>query len=92
MNERFAQKNLAKKIKILFLVCFMYGIFILKMSKSLIPSFLVSDVSESSGRSLNENEQFTHSLIFSERPERFAHNRSFPLSDVSESLMVSHFW
>ena len=35
---------------------------------------------------------FTHSLIFGERPERFAQDRSFPLSDVSESLMVAHFW
>ena len=36
------------------------------------------------------NEQFTHSHIFDERPERFAHDRSFPLSDLSESLMVAH--
>ena len=39
-----------------------------------------------------KNERFTHSLIFGERPERFAHNCSFPLSDLSESLMVAHFW
>ena len=36
-----------------------------------------------------KNEQFTRSLIFGELPERFAHDRSFPLS---ESLMVAHFW
>ena len=39
-----------------------------------------------------KNERFTHALIFGERPERFTHNRSFPLSDLSESLMVAHFW
>ena len=39
--------------------------------------------------SLKKNERFTHSLIFG---EQFAHDRSFPLSDVSESLMVAHFW
>ena len=32
------------------------------------------------------------SLIFGEQPERFAHDRSFPLSNLSESLMVAHFW
>ena len=31
-------------------------------------------------------------LIFGERTERFAHDRSFPLSNVSELLMVAHFW
>ena len=31
-------------------------------------------------------------LIFGERPELFAHNHSFPLSDLSESLMVANFW
>ena len=31
-----------------------------------------------------KNERFTHSLIFSEQPEQFAHDRSFPLSDLSE--------
>ena len=36
-----------------------------------------------------KNEQFTHSLIYG---ERFAHDRSFPLSNVSELLMVAHFW
>ena len=49
-----------------------------KMSDSLIYSFLVSDLSDS--------------LIFGERPERFAHDCSFPLSDLSKSLMVAHFW
>ena len=29
---------------------------------------------------------------FGERPERFAHGRSFLGSDLSESLMVAHFW
>ena len=41
---------------------------------------------------LKKKERFTHSLIFGEQPARFAHNRSFPLSDVSESLMVAYFW
>ena len=39
-----------------------------------------------------ENERFTHLLIFGERPKRFAHDRSFPLSDLSKSHMVAHFW
>ena len=43
-------------------------------------------------RFAQKNERFTHSLIFDERPEWFAHDRSFPLSDLSESLMVAHFW
>ena len=43
-------------------------------------------------RFAQKNEQFTHLLFFGERPERFAHNRSFPLSNLSESLMVAHFW
>ena len=30
------------------------------------------------------------SLICLERPERFAHGRSFPLSDLSDSLTVAH--
>ena len=38
-------------------------------------------------RLAQKNEQFTHLLIFGERSERFAHNRSFPLSNVSKSLM-----
>ena len=38
-----------------------------------------------------KNERFTHSLIFVEQPERFAHNCSIPLSNLSESLMVAHF-
>ena len=40
----------------------------------------------------SKNERVTHSFFFSVRPERFAHNRSFPLSDLSKSLMVAHFW
>ena len=32
----------------------------------------------------------SRSLISSERPERFAHDRSFVLSDLSESLTVAH--
>ena len=56
-------------------------------SKSL---FFCPKMSEWAIRS--KKEQFTHSLIFGEPPERFAHNRSFPLSAVSELLMVAHFW
>ena len=56
-NEQFAQKNLAKKSKILFFSMFYYIYVFLfkKMSDSLIPSFLVSDVSELL-RSLTKNE------------------------------------
>ena len=39
-----------------------------------------------------KNERFPHSLIFGERLERFAHGCSFLVSDLSESLMVTHFW
>ena len=46
------------------------------LSKSLICSFIMSDLSES--------------LICLERPERFAHSCSFVLSDLSESLTVAH--
>ena len=38
-----------------------------------------------------KNERFAHLLIFGEQPERFAHGCSFPLSDLSDSLMVTHF-
>ena len=48
---------------------------------------------------LPKNEQMSDSLkktsnlhIFGEPPEGFAHDRSFPLSDLSESIMVAHFW
>ena len=40
---------------------------------------------------LLKNIQFTDSLIFGERPVRFTHNHSFPLSDLSETLMIDHF-
>ena len=45
-------------------------------------------------RFAQKNERFAHLHIFGERPVRFAHHRSFPLSDLSESLivMVAHFW
>ena len=40
------------------------------------------------------NERFAqktaHSLIFGERPEQFAHSRSFVLSDLTELLTVAH--
>ena len=56
-------------------------------------------ISERIARFLSKNERMSDSLkkmsdslIFGERPERFAHDRSFPLSDLSESLMVAHFW
>ena len=31
-------------------------------------------------------------LVFCEQPKRFARDRSFPLSDLSNSLMVAQFW
>ena len=43
-------------------------------------------------RFAQKNERFTQSLIFGEQPEQFAHDRSFPLSYLSKSLMVAHFW
>ena len=56
------------------------------LSKSLICSFIMSDLSESlmvaHGRSW--------SLICHERPEQFAHSRSFVLSDLSDLLTVAH--
>ena len=42
-------------------------------------------------RFAQKTERIAHSLIFGER-ERFAHDHSFPLSDLSKSLMVAHFW
>ena len=38
----------------------------------------------------SKSEQFAHLLIFGERPERFALDRSFLLSELSESLTVAH--
>ena len=43
-------------------------------------------------RFAQKSEQFAHSLIFRERPKRFAHGCSFLVSDLSKSLMVAHFW
>ena len=40
----------------------------------------------------SKNEQFAQSLIFGERPEGFAHGRSFLVNNLNESLMVAHFW
>ena len=37
-------------------------------------------------RFTQKKERFTHLLIFGERPEPFAHHRSFPLNDLSDSL------
>ena len=55
-------------------------------------------ISEQIACFLSKNEQMSDSLkkisdslIFGERPERFAHDPSFPLSDLSQSLMVAHF-
>ena len=31
-------------------------------------------------------------LIFGEQPEQFTHGHLFPLSDLSKSLTVAHFW
>ena len=39
-----------------------------------------------------KNKRFAHSIIICEHPERFAHGCSFFVSDLSESLMVAHFW
>ena len=55
-REQFAQKIVAKKSKILFLSMFYIGFLFKKMSDSLIPSFLVRDVSESL-RLLTKNER-----------------------------------
>ena len=35
-------------------------------------------------------EGFAHSLIYHERPERIAHDRSFVMSDLSDSLTIAH--
>ena len=43
-------------------------------------------------RFAQKTERFTHSLIFGERPKQFALDCSFPLSNLSELLMVAHFW
>ena len=66
-----------------------------KMSYSLILSFLVSNLSDSLmiahflwGTWANRS----WSLIFGERSEQIAHDRSFPLRDLCKWLMVAHFW
>ena len=38
------------------------------------------------------NKQFAHSFMFGEQSEQLAHGRSFLVSDLSELLMVAHFW
>ena len=38
----------------------------------------------------SKSEQFAHSLIFVKQPEQFANYRLFLLSDLSESLTVTH--
>ena len=55
--------------------------------------------SERIARFLSKSEQMSDSLkkvsnllIFGERPERFAHDRSFLVSDLSESLTVAQLW
>ena len=54
--------------------------------------------SERIARFLQKNEQMSDSLkktsdslIFGERPERFAHGHSILVSDLSKSLMVAYF-
>ena len=62
-------------------------------SKSLISSFIMSDLSESltvAHLSLATCAIRSQSLICLEQPERFAHSRSFVLSNLSESLTVAH--
>ena len=41
-------------------------------------------ISEQIARFLSKNERMSDSLIFGEQSERFAHDRSFPLNDLSE--------
>ena len=55
-------------------------------------------ISERITRFLPKNERMrdslkkmSDSLIFGEQPEQFAHDCSFPLSDLSESLIATHF-
>ena len=55
-------------------------------------------ISERITRFLPKNERMrdslkkmSDSLIFGEQPERFAHDCAFPLSDLSESLIATHF-
>ena len=48
-------------------------------------------ISERIAHFLSKNERFTHSLIFRELPERFAHDRSFLVSYLSDSLTIAHF-
>ena len=43
-------------------------------------------------RFTQKNKQFAHSLIFGEQPEQLAHGCSFWVSNLSKSLMVTHFW
>ena len=59
---------------------------------------LAHRISERITRFLPKNEgmrdslkKMSDSLIFGEQPERFAPDCSFPLSDLSESLIATHF-
>ena len=89
-SKKFWYKNLKSN----FLVCFIYVFFIKKMSNSLIPSFLMSDVSKSL-RSLTKNErceriaQVAHQKWANEQIARFfeliAHSLIFS-QKTSDSL------
>ena len=47
-------------------------------------------IKEQMSKSLVFFEQIAHSLIYHERPEKIAHGRSFVLSNLSDSLTVTH--
>ena len=53
---------------------------VFRVNRSFLPK------NERMSDSLQKNERFTHSLIFGERPERFAHDRTSFLSDLSDLL------
>ena len=47
-------------------------------------------IKEQMSKSLVFFERIAHSLIYHERPEKIAHGRSFVLSNLSDSLTVTH--
>ena len=91
-NEQFAQKIWLKKSKILFFSMFYIRFLILKVSKSLIHSFWVSDVSDCSGRSpkMSDVSESLKSLTKNQRPWAICSHRSEELSDHERIAQVAH--
>ena len=80
------------KLKSYFLVYFLYFFFLKKTSDSLIPSFLMSDVSESlkSLTKISDVSKLLRSLTINEQPWVICSGRSPKMSDHEQSAQVAH--